>query len=490
MSPSLRHKNGSYNILSFFSMFTTILHLKALAIAVISSANVAVSQSAKIGQDNLKITLKKQPAAVFQSTDSRRRLDDDNSHWKRKLLANEEISTEAKLLLTDYFNNQYFGEIGLGSPPQPLRVVFDTGSSDLWIPGGGCSQCGEHMRFNRTRSSTYSLVDSEDAFEVDYGSGRVLGHEAVDTLTIGGLRCDGIHFGEVSYEDEVIAKFKMDGVAGLGFRGLSSVTKPTILELIFGQNPTVPQIFSLYLSSDPKDTANPSNIWFGGYDLQIAGNNASWYYTPLMKRSYGDFKFWAIKMPNFKVIGKSGDVLAHMCSYGCFAIVDTGTSGIGIPSQYFTVVLNIITENLDCEGIVCSNAKVEDFPDFKFNLAPDVTLPLRADDYVICSRWGECVIKIQSMNNEEAYWILGDVFIEAYYTLFDIENLRVGFACDGACSGGDWHGKGGFLELDPRTSEWKAFTVMSGMIVTLVCITTILLVLSYTDTKKSQYEHV
>ena len=38
--------------------------------------------------------------------------------------------------------------------------------------------------------------------------------------------------------------------------------------------------------------------------------------------------------------------------------------------------------------------------------------------------------------------------MEAYYTLFDIENLRVGFACAGECNGGNWHGKGGFVEVD------------------------------------------
>jgi Eukaryotic aspartyl protease len=42
----------------------------------------------------------------------------------------------------------------------------------------------------------------------------------------------------------------------------------------------------------------------------------------------------------------------------------------------------------------------------------------------------------------------GDTFMQAYYTLFDIENLRIGFACAGDCAGGSWHGKGGILELE------------------------------------------
>lgn len=358
------------------------------------------------------------------------------------------LPRKQRVKLQNFGNVQYIGSVGFGNPPQYFDMVFDTGSSDTWIPGIKCDSCELHHRFDSQKSTT--IVDTATKFYDDYGSGSVSGTVVLDTVTISGLNVTNARFGVIEHESDRLQGFLADGIFGLGFQGLARISRPTVFAALALQNASLENLFAFYLT--PEAYRRGSELHIGGYDLSVIGPNASFHYTPVVKLPEFDaFMYWTIKMNSFVVLPSSrnaSDSTPHtsaemfeavdtgnICHPFCYAIVDTGTSLISIPARQFNEVVTKITHGLDCHGIDCVAGSATHFPVLQLGMEPDNVFLLQPEDYVLCSGWGECTLQFQSTPDD--WWILGDVFLKTYYTLFDAERMRVGFACNGdVCQGG------------------------------------------------------
>ena len=46
----------------------------------------------------------------------------------------DQFGTPSNIVINDYQDAEYYGQISVGTPSQNMEVIYDTGSSNLWVP--------------------------------------------------------------------------------------------------------------------------------------------------------------------------------------------------------------------------------------------------------------------------------------------------------------------------------------------------------------------
>ncbi|KAM4795757.1 cathepsin E [Rhinophrynus dorsalis] len=320
--------------------------------------------------------------------------------------------------LINYMDVEYFGQISIGSPPQNFTVIFDTGSSNLWVPSVYCTSpaCVQHSRFQPTQSDTYSA--SGTPFSIQYGTGSLSGVIGVDQVIVQGIIVQNQQFGEsVSEPGTTFADAAFDGILGLAYPSLAVGDCTPVFDNMMDQNLVEMPMFSVYMSRDP-NSAVGGELIFGGFDTSRFSGQLNW--VPVTTQGY-----WQIQLDNIQVAGE-----VVFCSGGCQAIVDTGTSMItGPPSDILQLQSAIGATAADGGyGVDCSTLSEMPIVTFTIN---GVGYTLTPEQYMLQEGQDYCGSGFQGLDIKPPagpLWILGDVFIGQYYSVFDRGNNRVGLA--------------------------------------------------------------
>ncbi|KAG8430861.1 hypothetical protein GDO86_019847 [Hymenochirus boettgeri] len=310
-------------------------------------------------------------------------------------------------MLVNYMDTSYYGTIYIGTPPQNFTVIFDTGSSNLWVPSSSCTSqaCSNHNQFNPSESSTYQ--STSETLSVQYGTGSMVGILGYDTVQVGSIVDTQQMIGLSDTEASFFYNMPFDGILGLAYPNLAASSQTPVFDNMWNQGLLPNELFSVYLSSN--DAAG-SYVDFGGIDSYYS---QSLYYVPVSSQGY-----WQLTMGSV-VVGSN--VVA--CSSGCEAIVDTGTSLLVGPSSDVSNIFSAIGATMNSNGeyaVPCNS--ISSLPTLSFTIGQySYAVPPTA--YIDQSY---CTVNIQQSSS--SLWILGDVFIRQYYVVFDRANNQIGLS--------------------------------------------------------------
>jgi len=325
-------------------------------------------------------------------------------------------TADGSIALTDTEDAEYYGEVDIGTPPQKFQVIYDTGSSNLWIPSSSCTNCKKDSpRYDHSKSSTYQK--DGQSLSIQYGTGSCTGYLSKDNIIMGGLTITDFTFGEVTSEAaDVFGQAPFDGILGMGVPKAAMDGVPLPMNMLVEQKKIQHNIFSFFLQSGGK---TGSTLVLGGTDSSLYTGEIQYFPVAMAAKL---LPYWLVSASDIKIDGKSAGACSRFV--GCEMVVDTGTSVlVGPPSSIAPVLQKIGNVSQDCSNVKSLPTITITFGGKDFDLEPDF--------YVIRMQNGdaeECQLGVQGMNAGVPIWILGDPFLRKYYTVWDAEQNRVGFA--------------------------------------------------------------
>ncbi|KAJ1828315.1 aspartic proteinase precursor [Coemansia sp. RSA 2599] len=312
----------------------------------------------------------------------------------------------------------YFGEIQLGTPPQKFRVVFDTGSSDFWIPSEDCDSaaCETHSRFNASASTTY--VTSHLPFSLNYGTGALMGQVGADTLRIGSLDVPKMHVGLATHMGRFFQKAQFDGVFGLGFPKLSRTqSQPPLFAMAHAGLLDKP-VFSFWMREGKDGQHAGGEVVLGGVNpSRFEGKVRT---LPLVRKMY-----WEVELNGLLINDAPVPNIASQT-----AIIDTGTSLIVLPATDADMVNQFIgaVPLFDDYGLYAIDCFKGNKPTVQFVLGGE-TFAIRPSHYILPVGRDRCVTAFAASTSPDlSRWVIGNTFLRAWHTTFDMENFEVRLA--------------------------------------------------------------
>ncbi|KAF5695998.1 hypothetical protein FGLOB1_13882 [Fusarium globosum] len=296
------------------------------------------------------------------------------------------------------------------------NLIVDTGSSNTW--------CGAQTKCEPTSTGK----STGGSVSVSYGSGQFSGTEYKDKVSFGGLSVAAQSIGAASSASGFSG---VDGIIGFGPVDLTESTVsnadtvPTFMDNLYSQGSISSEV--LGVSFKPESGSDDSDA---NGELTLGGVDSSKYtgsltYFPTLTSGQAS-QYWGISVSGF--------------TYGSTSlgsgsgIVDTGTTLIYIPTSAYNKFLSAAGGSTDSSSGLAAFTKKPTanfgikFGSTTYTLTPAQYLVPTAQYSNFGLSSGKYYAWINDGGSSGVNIIIGQKFLENYYSVYDTTNSRIGFA--------------------------------------------------------------
>lgn len=177
-----------------------------------------------------------------------------------------------------------------------IWVVFDTGSTNIWIASdlcetGACMETGR-QRYNHTKSLSFAYPDHQSTLTVQFGTGKLIGPQARDDLHIGPFTVFNQTFAMIETQNgQVFHDVPFEGILGLAFPAMSANKVKPFFDTVIEQKALEKNEFAIYFS---RDVPSANAVFWGGVDKRFCDGEIE--YFPVT-----DPYYWAMDLHAFKI---------------------------------------------------------------------------------------------------------------------------------------------------------------------------------------------
>jgi hypothetical protein len=339
----------------------------------------------------------------------------------------------------DQIDNQkffYSTNVKIGTPPQTVNLLLDTGSSDTWVftPTTKLASRGQQPPssvFDPTKSKTFRANGT--TYSIQYGIGSTTGNWGRDTFSIGGANLKSLSIG-LAYQSDT-----SQGIIGIGRPEAEATSKDgkmyeNLPLRLAAEGQINSAAYSLYLNDL---NAQSGTILFGGVDL----NKFSGRLTVLPVTHP---KHLGITCQG---ISSDGRDQRNALTSPQVAVLDSGTSLTYLSSDAMETLYEefnanpsfSIGEKYYCDCNVTNNLL------FNFG-ATEIAVPAynflwpieTVVNKVVATMTfppNSCYIGLEKVQKGMDFLLLGDNVLRAFYTVYDISNNRIAIAPVNTVSG-------------------------------------------------------